>query len=289
MTGTVEKDDVTGLDTTGHEWDGIKELDRPLPRWWVYVFYACIAWAVVLVILYPAIPWGSSHSKGLLGWTSRGQFSEAMATAKAAQAKYLKQIAIMSPEKIAANKDLRTFALAGGKTAFLNNCAPCHGAGGAGAKGFPNLDDDDWLWGGTFKAIHQTVTYGVRAGNDDTRTSEMPKFGADGILTPQQISDVAEYVMSLSKTSKDAKAAALGAPIFQENCAACHGDKGQGTQELGAPRLNDAIWLYGGDKATIVETITNARAGVMPAWGTRLSGVVIKMLTVYVHSLGGGQ
>lgn len=289
MASTAEKDEHTGLNTTGHEWDGIRELDRPLPRWWVYVFYACILWAFVLVILYPAIPWGSSHSKGLLGWTSRGQLSEALATAKAAQAKYLKRIATMSPEEITKNADLLTFARAGGKTAFGDNCAPCHGAGGSGAKGFPNLDDDDWLWGGSLKAIHQTVIYGVRAGNDETRTSDMPKFGADGILDAKQISDVAEYVMSLSNTSKDAAAAARGAAIFQENCVACHGDKGQGNPEFGAPRLSDAIWLYGGDKATIVETVTNARAGVMPAWGKRLSAVTIKMLTVYVHSLGGGQ
>ena len=211
-----------------------------------------------------------------------------MAAARAAQAGIRGRIEAASLEQIVADPDLLTFAIVGGAAAFADNCAPCHGSGGAGAKGYPNLADDDWLWGGSLDAIETTIRYGIRSSHEETRISDMPRFGADELLEPDEIDAVAEYVLSFTGRATDAAAAKRGADIFAENCAACHGDKGEGTQDLGAPRLNDAIWLYGGDKATIVETVTNARRGVMPTWVGRLDEATIKMLTVYEHSLGGG-
>ena len=284
-----EKDTITGRETTGHEWDGIRELDTPLPKWWLYTFYATIVFALGYCILYPAIPLLRSHSEGLLSYTNRGALVASTQQAEAQQARFLDRIRAASLDDIRKNPELLAFAETGGRAAFNENCAPCHRTGGAGAKGYPNLADDDWLWGGTLAAIHQTITHGVRNADPDSRQSQMPRFGADNILTRQQISDVADYVLSLSGQPAPAEAAKRGAPVFAENCAACHGDKGQGNQEVGAKNLTDGIWIYGGDRATVVETITNARNGSMPSWGTRLDPTTIKMLAVYVHSLGGGQ
>ena len=289
MPTKVEKDQITGTETTGHEWDGIKELDTPLPRWWLWTFYACILWAIGYWILYPAWPTLHDYTRGLLGASQYQSLADQMRAAQAAKADYLNRIRAASVSEIITDKDLLDFALAGGRAAFADNCAPCHGSGGAGAKGYPNLADDDWLWGGTPEAIQTTITYGVRNGNENAHATEMPAFGTLEILTPDQISDTAEYVLSLSGKADDPAAAKRGAEIFAVNCAACHGEKGEGNTEIGAPRLSDDIWLYGGDKKTIVETITNSRGGVMPAWGPRLPETTIKMLTVYVHSLGGGQ
>jgi cytochrome c oxidase cbb3-type subunit 3 len=289
MPTKVEKDAVTGTATTGHEWDGIKELDTPLPRWWVLTFYATIAWAFGYWILYPAWPMLHDYTRGVLGYSVYTELPKQMAEARAKQAVYLDRIQAASLQEIMADKALLDFAVAGGRAAFADNCAPCHGAGGAGAKGYPNLADDDWVWGGDPDTVYTTIRYGVRSTAENTRQSDMPRFGADRILTAEQINDAAEYVLSLSGAGTDKEAAERGAPIFAENCAVCHGEKGEGNHDLGAPRLNDSIWLYGGDKADVVQTITNARRGVMPTWVGRLSDTTIKMLTVYVHSLGGGQ
>lgn len=289
MPTKVEKDAISGRDTTGHDWDGIKELDTPLPKWWLYVFYACIAWAAVYCVFYPSWPTLTTHFRGLLGYTARASVAQDLAAQAAERAPFLRRIQSTPLAQIESDPNLLNFAMTGGRAVFSDNCVPCHGPGGGGGKGFPNLADDDWLWGGTLDAVHQTIAYGVRNANDKSRQSQMPRFGADGMLKPEQINDVAEYVMSLSGTSTDAAAAARGAPIFAENCAVCHGPKGQGNQEVGAPNLSDKIWLYGGDKATIVETITYARSGSMPAWSERFDDTTIKMLTIYVHSLGGGR
>jgi cytochrome c oxidase cbb3-type subunit 3 len=284
-----EKDAVTGREMTGHEWDGIRELDTPLPKWWLYTFYACIAYAVGYCILYPSIPLITTHTRGLLAYTNRDALLSSTAAATAQQAKFRDAVGAASLEDIRKDPDLLAFAETGGRAAFNENCAPCHRAGGAGAAGYPNLADDDWLWGGTIAAIHQTITHGVRNADPDSRQSLMPRFGADGILKREQISDVADYVLTLTGQHVSAEAAQRGGAIFAENCALCHGEKGAGNQELGAKNLADGIWLYGGDKATLVETITNARNSSMPAWNARLDPMTIKMLAVYVHSLGGGQ
>ena len=289
MPTKIEKDLVTGTQTTGHEWDGIKELDTPLPKWWIYVFYATIAWSLVYYVLYPAWPSLSSHTNGILGFSSRTEIREQLAEQAKQRAPFLDRLRKEPLDRIESQPDLLNFAIAGGRATFLENCAPCHGSGGAGAKGFPSLADDDWLWGGSRDAILQTITHGVRNADADSRQSQMPRFGADGILKKNEINDAAEYVLSLSGTGTDQAAAGRGKAVFAENCVACHGEKGEGNQELGAPNLADKIWLYGGSKVDVVESITNARAGSMPSWSGRLDDATIKMLTIYVHSLGGGK
>lgn len=284
-----EKQQFNAIGTTGHEWDGIQEYNNPLPRWWVWVFYSTIVFSIGYWILYPAWPSLSGYTKGVLGYSNRAAVAEKLEEARAAQADMRNAIAAASLEEIEQNPKLLEFALAGGKSAFGDNCAVCHGSGAAGSPGYPNLNDDDWLWGGTLEDIHHTIQVGVRSTSEETRSSEMPAFGVDGILDSNQINDVAEYVLSFTGKETDAEAAERGAEVFADNCAVCHGENGDGDRELGAPKLNDTVWLYGGDKATVVETITKARYGVMPTWEGRLDPVTIKQLAVYVHSLGGGE
>jgi cytochrome c oxidase cbb3-type subunit 3 len=282
---------ATEPETTGHEWDGIHELNKPLPKWWLWTFYATIVWAIGYWLLMPAWPLVSGYTKGLLGYSQRESVAEQLQAAKAAQAGLRQQIAASDLTAITANPELLRFALAGGEAAFGDNCAPCHGRGAQGAFGYPNLRDDSWLWGGTLAAIHQTITHGVRANDPDTRSpgAQMPAFGKSGILTEPQIADVAEDVLSLSGRADDKEAAARGAKIFASTCSPCHGPQGKGNQAIGAPDLTDELWLYAGDKATIMNTIRGGRGGVMPAWGGRLDPETIKELAIYVHSLGGGQ
>ena len=286
----VEIDQPTGQPTTGHVWDGIRELNTPLPRWWLWTFYATIAFAVVYVVLYPAIPLVHSATRGLLGYSTRAAVETSLVAAQDAQSANLQRIASMSLEDIAKDEELNRFAVAGGRSAFLVNCVQCHGSGAAGSVGYPNLNDDDWLWGGTLDAIHTTILHGIRYTQDpDTRVSEMPAFGADGMLDAHQIEAVANFVLSLSGGEHDAALAEEGKQIFADNCAVCHGDDGGGNHELGAPRLNDAIWLYSGNKDAIIAQINKPRHGVMPAWAHRLDATTIKELTLFVHSLGGGE
>jgi len=290
MADNLHVDEVTGTETTGHEWDGIRELNTPLPRWWLYIFYATIVWSFGYYIAYPAIPLVSSFTKGVLGYSSRGEVAKKVIEAKAAQQVYIDKLEKASLEEIRTDPDLLGFALAGGRAAFNVNCSQCHGSGAQGVKGYPNLNDDEWLWGGTVDAIHYTITHGVRNDqSDDTRVSDMPAFLKSETLDKAAVNDVAEYVMSLSGTASDQDAAGRGKAIFAENCVDCHGDSGQGTADVGAPALNNNIWLYGGDKKTIVETVSYSRHGVMPAWGKILDPVTIKELTIYIHSLGGGK
>ena len=287
---TVEKDAVSGTDTTGHEWDGIKELNTPLPKWWLYVFYACIVWAIGYWVLYPAWPTLSGYTRGVLGYSSRGEIARTMQAVADSQKAWLDKIAATDIKQIAADPELLRFAMGGGRAIFAANCAPCHGAGGQGAKGFPNLADDSWIWGGSPEAILQTVSYGVRNGDERARPGMvMPSFGTEKTLDATQINDVAEYVLSLTDRATDKAAAEKGKPIFAEQCASCHGENGQGNQEAGVPRLNGQSWLFGGTKADIVAQINHPRFGVMPVWAGRLTEAQIKMVATYVHSLGGGQ
>jgi cytochrome c oxidase cbb3-type subunit 3 len=290
MPTKIEKDAVTGVETTGHEWDGIRELDNPLPKWWVYVFYATILWSVIWWILYPSWPTLGTYFGGILGYNQRDALEEQLVSARAAQAQWLDRISAADTAAIEADPELRAFAMRGGEVAFKDNCAPCHGLGGAGQLFYPTLADDDWLWGGTLDDIEYTIRHGIRNGEDpDARDSQMPAFGADGILEPQQIGDVVQYVLSFSNRATDAEAAERGQGIFLEQCAACHGEDGKGMREVGAPNLTDSIWLYGGEPQQIRSQIERPRHGVMPPWNTRLADEVIKMVTVYVHNLGGGE
>lgn len=287
----VKKDGDTSADvgTTGHEWDGIEELNNPLPKWWLYILYATIVWAIGYWILYPAWPLVSSYTKGYLGYSERERVAEELAQSQGEKASFRDEIAKSDFAAIKADPELLNFALSGGAAAFGDNCAPCHGRGAQGFVGYPNLRDDAWLWGGSLDAIHKTILYGIRAEHPETRNSQMPAFGQLGMLNPEQVSDVAEHVLSLSGNATDEDAAGRGEEIFVTNCAACHGQGGEGNQTLGAPNLSDELWFYGGDKAAIVETIANSRSGMMPAWNERLDPATIKELAIYVHSLGGGQ
>ncbi|MFC4235761.1 cytochrome-c oxidase, cbb3-type subunit III [Thalassospira xianhensis] len=290
MSTHVEKDQVSGHETTGHEWDGIKELNTPLPSWWVYVFWATIVWSVGYWVVYPSWPTATSYLTGMFETTNRTQLHETMANVAAERAPYMERLAALDLDEIVNDSELLNFSMAGGKAVFAENCAPCHGTGGSGNPGFPSLQDDDWLWGGTLEAVNETVHVGVRwDANEDTRFNDMPAFGRDEILEREDINDVVQYVLAFTGRETDKAAANRGAGVFADNCASCHGEDAKGVQELGAPNLTDAIWLYGGDAATITETVNNSRGGVMPAWGGRLDEETIKMLTVYVHSLGGGQ
>lgn len=283
-------DSVTGTATTGHAWDGIKELNTPLPRWWVITFYITIIWAIGYWIVYPAWPLVASHTQGLFGYSSRADVAVELANLE--KIRGAKMVALGSASLADIEKDpaLLALARARGKTVFGDNCAACHGTGATGAKGFPNLNDDDWLWGGTLEQIEQTIRYGARSGNSQAHEGQMLAFGKDGVLKAPEIVTVANYVRSLSGLpTRPGYDAAAGAKIFADNCVACHGENAKGNPDLGAPNLTDKIWLYGSDEATIIETVTNGRAGVMPAWEGRLDPVTIKAMAVYVHSLGGGK
>ena len=283
-------DQSTGTETVGHEWDGIEELNTPLPRWWLLTFFATIIFAVGYVVMYPAIPLGNHATPGLLGWTSRGQLAKETAAANTARSATLAALAATPIEDLPKKPELMREAIAGGRAAFKVNCVQCHGSGAAGGIGYPNLNDDDWLWGGTLTEIQTTITHGIRyPGDAETRTSQMPSFGRDKLLTADQVQDAASFVRSLSGLEQKGDAAMRGAAIFAANCAVCHGPEGKGGRMVGAPNLTDKIWLYGGSRSAVVGSITNAHAGVMPAWGGRLDPVTIKMLTAYVHSLGGGE
>lgn len=283
-------DSLSGQSTTGHEWDGIKELNTPLPRWWLFTFYATIIWAVGYWLVYPAWPLVHGYTTGLLHYSSRANVAVDLAQLEAMRGEKMAVLGNASLADIEKDPALLSLARAQGKTVFADNCAACHGIGAAGAKGYPNLNDDDWLWGGTLDQIMQTIRYGARSGNPNAHEGQMLAFGRDGMLKSEEIVTVANFVRSLSGLPTDpGYDAAAGKKIFSDNCVVCHGEGGNGNQQVGAPNLTDQIWLYGSDKDTIVETITNGRAGVMPAWSGRLDPITIKALAVYVHSLGGGK
>jgi cytochrome c oxidase cbb3-type subunit 3 len=280
-------DEATGVETVGHSWDGIEELNNPLPRWWLWTLYATIVFAIGYMIVYPAWPMLNKGTEGLWGWTSRGELAQEMKAEDARRAGTLAALAATPIEQLASKPDLMRAAINGGKAAFRVNCVQCHGSGAAGSVGYPNLRDDDWLWGGTIKDIETTLINGIRhPGNDATRQSLMPNFGKDAILQPADIAAVTDHVLSLTGKSKPN---ARGGQVFAENCAVCHGADAKGGRQVGAPNLADAIWLYGGKREQVSGSIHQAHAGVMPAWGGKLDPVTIKMLAAYVHSLGGGE
>jgi len=282
-------DDATGVETTGHEWDGIKELNNPLPRWWLWTFYGCIVVGLVISILYPAWPLFGSATPGVLGYSTRTEFSKDVAAASTAQSANIAKIASLPVEQIAADPDLSRFAQAGGASAFKVHCIQCHGTGAEGKAGYPNLNDDEWIWGGSVNDIYATITHGARDPNDpDTHMNLMPNFGTDALLTTDQITTVAKYVGSLSGLPGGENTPA-GATLFADNCAACHGDDARGKPDLGGPDLADHIWLYNGSVDAIIAQVTHPRHGTMPAWGGALGDTTVKELAVYIHSLGGGK
>ena len=283
-------DQPTGTETVGHEWDGIEELNTPLPRWWLWTFIISIIWAIAYTLFFPAWPMVSRATAGVLHWSSRGQLEQQLAADQAKRAPVMRAIAATPVEQLVNNPQLAQAAVEGGRAAFRVNCVQCHGSGAAGSKGYPNLNDDDWLWGGDPKTIEYTITHGVRnQGHDQARMSQMPAFGRDGILQPVQIEDLVAYVRTISHQRRVDASAKRGEALFAANCVACHGAAATGNREFGAPNLTDAIWLYGGDEESVRKTITDARYGVMPRWNEKLDPATIKMLAAYVHSLGGGE
>ncbi len=286
----VKKEDPS---TTGHSWDGIEEFNNPLPRWWLWIFYACIVWAIWYSIAYPAWPGVKSATAGYLGFSTRAQVAEEIATAEAKNFAINEKLASVELASIATDPELEGYAKSAGAAVFKTWCAQCHQTNGAGAVGYPNLQDDDWLWGGTMEDIHLTLLHGIRSEtDDDSRYSEMPAFGRDELLEEEEISQVVNFVMSLTPNvnpPQDPSMVEAGAVVFEDNCAACHMEDGSGDRTQGAPNLADAIWLYGGDYAALSETVHNSRFGVMPDWNERLSEAQIRAVATYVHQLGGGE
>lgn len=282
-------DDATGTETTGHDWDGIEELNTPLPRWWLHIFYATIIFSIGYMIAYPAIPMLTTASEGVLGHTNRKEVAAAIAEHETSQAPYVTAIAAADFDALRRDPSLLAFARKAGASAFSVNCSQCHGAGAQGFVGYPNLNDDAWIWGGEIEEIYHTIKHGVRNDDsDDARYSEMPAFGEDDWLTRDQIADTTQHVLALGRLEHDSAAAARGSAVFEENCASCHGAAGEGDVSMGAPQLNDAIWLFGGDAEHIAAQIAQPSHGVMPAWGQRLDDATVKALAIYVHDLGGG-
>jgi cytochrome c oxidase cbb3-type subunit 3 len=281
-------DPLTGTATTGHDWDGIHELNTPLPRWWLWTFYATIIWAIGYWVVYPAWPLVTNSTQGIFGWHSRSAVVADIEQLMLLRGPMMDKLTSASVADILGDPQLLDFARAQGRVAFADNCAPCHGAGGGGAKGYPNLNDDDWVWGGKLADIEQTIRHGARAGDDKGRQGNMPPFA--GALKPNEISATADFVRSLSVLPVEQGAdLALGKKVFADNCVTCHGPEGKGNRELGAPNLTDKIWLYGSDKETIMQGVQNGRGGVMPVWQGRLSEPIIKALVLYVYSFGGGE
>ncbi|WP_395670291.1 cytochrome-c oxidase, cbb3-type subunit III [Phenylobacterium sp.] len=284
-----ETDDHTGVETTGHEWDGIKELDNPLPRWWLWVFWGSVLWAVVYWVLMPAWPGNSGYTKGLRGESDRANVSRELARLEAVRGQAGAKLKSVSLQQIEQSPELQALALQVGQSVFGDNCATCHGAGGAGAKGYPNLRDDVWLYGGSLDEIHRTIRVGVRSGHAQALgATVMPAFGRDQMLNAAQIRDLTEYVVALSGRKADLAAAGRAGLLFAEQCAACHGPAGQGIAAMGAPNLTDADWLYGADREAIGAQIWNGRNGVMPTWEARFSPETLKALAVYIHANAGG-
>ncbi|HFQ15569.1 MAG TPA: cytochrome-c oxidase, cbb3-type subunit III [Rhodobacteraceae bacterium] len=277
------------VETTGHEWDGIEEYNNPMPRWWVWTFYATIIWAIGYTVLYPAWPISKQGATpGLLGWSTRGDVAAEIQKFTDMNAELNTKLASADLTQLDSDPALQNYAVQYGRATFATFCSQCHGSGAAGAKGYPNLLDNDWLWGGDIDTIHTTITYGIRSPDEEeTRLGDMPAWG--DMLEENELASVIDYVVSLAGGEADPALVEEGKVVFADNCAACHGDSAEGNRDLGAPDLSDAIWLFGSDRADITETITNGRAGVMPNWNSKLSASQIAAVTAYVHQLGGGE
>jgi len=286
----TRNDKESQVETTGHSWDGIEEYNNPLPRWWLWTFYATIIWGIGYTIAYPAWPGIKGATQGLLGYSTREEVAKDIQTFSDANAEIETQLASADLTTVTPGTPLYDFARNAGAAVFRTNCSQCHGSGAAGAVGYPNLLDDDWLWGGALEDIRYTIAHGIRNEDDfDAHYSEMPRFGADELLEPQQINEVVQHVLALSGQDHDASLASAGAVVFEENCAVCHMEDGAGDPSQGAPNLTDAIWLYGGSQEAITDSVVNARFGVMPAWGLRLDDADVNAVALYVHQLGGGE
>ena len=273
---------------TGHEWDGIKEYNNPLPRWWLWTFYATMAWGLAYTIAFPAWPLINSATSGFLGYSTRAELEKDMEAFRESNRHLDERIVSSSLGDILTDPELREYSVRGGAAVFRTHCSQCHGSGAAGAEGFPNLLDDDWLWGGSIDDIHLTIAHGIRSEEDeDSRYSEMPAMGE--FLSKEEVAQVVQYVLQLSGKEHDSKLAEAGNELFELECTACHGPEGTGDIVQGAPNLADAIWLYGSDLDSVTQSVANGRSGVMPGWDNRLTDAQVRQVAVYVHELGGGN
>jgi len=278
-----ERDPHTGYTTIGHEWGGITELNRPVPRVvWLFLT-AAFLFSVVYWVLMPAWPLVETYTKGVLGVTQRGRLAQDLKEAALERAAWTDRIAASGFAEIQADAALMKIVREAGRPLFEDNCAVCHGMKGEGGVGFPRLTDGAWLWGGDPEAVAETVRVGINAAHDETRVSQMQAFGRDEILDRQAILDVVAHVRSLSGAEAGSEA---GAEAFAANCAACHGEDGAGNPDLGAPDLTDDFWIYGGDRQSLYMTVYGGRQGQMPHWEGRLSALERKMLTLFVIDLG---
>ncbi len=288
-----ERDPVSGERLTGHDWNGIKELDTPVPRGILIFVIITHIIAVVYWFLTPAWPYGESYTRGLLGIDQRKTVEEQIVASTAQRAAWSKQIETADFAAIQADASLMSIVRSTGHQLFGDNCAACHGIDGKGRANYPNLTDDDWQWGGDVQQIAQTISVGVNTSNPSTRLGEMPRFGVDQMLPADDIEKAANYIYSLSNPdharAETTETIAAGREVFVANCATCHGEDARGKPDVGAPNLTDNRWLYGGDMETIIATIHGGRRGHMPTWDQRLTLTEIKILALYVHSLGSGD
>lgn len=286
-------DASTGVETTGHEWDGIKELNNPLPRWWLWIFYATIAWSIVYWVLMPAWPalpgMNGTNTPGVRNHSDRALVAADIADLNSQRATNGEALLNASLDEIMGDQNLLQFAQSNGESAFGDNCATCHGAGGQGFKGYPALVDNVWIWGGTLDEIEHTIKYGIRMDHPESRFSLMPSFGRDQLLTRDQIRDVTHYVRAKAGLEAESEASQRGFEVYDINCVSCHTAELTGDRSQGALNLVDGEWLYGSDFTDVYNTIYNARNSEMPAWHERLDEATVKALAVYVHSLGGGE
>ena len=288
--GGTERDPVTGRTTTGHEWDGLKELNTPLPKWWFWTFVATVIWGIGYAVVYPSVPWINTYYPGLIGYSQRATVTAEVKALEARRSGVMDKLRSVPLSEVKKDEALYAVAMAAGRLTFAENCQACHGAGGAGRPGFPALAGDAWIWGGSMAAIQQTITYGIRNAHPESRVSQMPRYGVDGLLKDAEIDAVTDFVMTLYRPAEAAGAgAAKGAEVYAENCAACHGDKGEGRREIGGPALRSSVHLYGDTRAAVRAQIANPKQGVMPNWNTRLDEATIRAVTLYVHGLGGGE
>jgi cytochrome c oxidase cbb3-type subunit 3 len=286
----VERDPVTGRETTGHEWNGIKELDTPVPRGVLIFLIVTHVWAIAWWFFVPAWPLGVTYTKGILGVDQKTTVEEQLIEGQQQQAVWMSKLASEPYETIMADETLMNIVRRTGKGLFGDNCAACHGRNAKGGNNYPDLTDRDWIWGGGPDVIEQTMRVGINSRHPDSRVGQMPAFGQDQMLDRQQVRDVAAYVYSLSHTDystpQNVTQITAGQEVFASTCVPCHGENAKGNPEVGAPNLTDSYWIYGGDLNTIISSVHGGRRGHMPTWDERLTKAEIRILALYVHDLG---
>ncbi len=288
-----ERDPYTGLMTTGHEWNGIKELMTPIPGPVKFFLALTILSAVLLWILYPTWPYGPGYTKGVLGVDQRTLVENNLTKSAALRSVWEDRFTSAEMSALEADDDAMTFVRSHGARLFEDNCSACHGLDAAGGPGFPSLTDDQWLWGGDAETILETLRVGINAPHDETRYAEMLAFGDQGMLNSEERRTLTDYVISLSRpdelTKEQKELLPAGAELFDANCSSCHGEDGGGSHDVGAPNLTDDFWIYGGDAASIAATLRHGRIGVMPYWEDRLSEADLRLLSLYVRDLRPNQ